>query len=140
MAKVGTCWLRGLAAAVAGVLLTAGLLGVDGVADSGAAVVDDQPLSAVGSPIWQTDNTVWALDAGGGVIYAGGEFTSVRPPGAAPGTSEVTRNHIAAFNATTGALITSFDPNANGWVYDLDVSSTTARSSTWPGRSPRSVG
>ena len=111
-----------MAVAVAGLLMTAGLVGVVEVAPAGAAVVDDQPLSAVGSPIWQTNNTVWALDSANGVVYAGGQFTSVRPPGAAPGTGEVTRNRIAAFNANTGALITTFNPNANGMVYDLDVS------------------
>jgi hypothetical protein len=104
------------------VLLTASLVGVTEVAPAGAAVVDDQPLSAVGSSMWQTNNTVWALDVQNNVIYAGGQFTSVRPPGAALGTGEVARNRIAAFNATTGALITTFNPNANGMVYDVDVS------------------
>ena len=40
----------------------------------------------------------------------------------APAPGEVTRNRIAAFNANTGELITTFNPNANGMVYDLDVS------------------
>ena len=83
-----------------GGLVTAGLIGVAEVAPAGAAVVDDQPLSAVGSPMWQTNNTVWALDVANGVVYAGGQFTSVRPPGSALGTGEVARNRIAAFNAT----------------------------------------
>lgn len=104
--------------------MTAGLIGVAEVAPAGAVVVDDQPVSAIGSPIWQTNNTVWALDAQNGVVYAGGQFTAVRPPGAALGAaSSVTRNRIAAFNANTGELITTFNPNANGQVYDIDVSS-----------------
>ncbi len=107
-------------------LLCAGLIGVTSVATTtpaGAAVVDDQPLSGVASPMWQTNNTVWALDVQNNVVYAGGEFTQVRPPGVAVGgTGSVTRNRIAAFNATTGELITSFNPNANGMVYDVDVS------------------
>src|SRR4051812_18610675 len=108
---------------VAGVLLTAGLIGAAAVAPAGAAThIDDQPVSGVASPMWQTNNTVWALDVSNNVVYAGGQFTSVRPPGAALGTNEVGRNRIAAFNATTGELITSFNPNANGMVYDLDVS------------------
>ena len=73
--------------------------------------------------MWQTNNTVWALDAANGVVYAGGQFTSVRPAGRRAGQrGEVARNRIAAFNANTGALITTFNPNANGMVYDLDVS------------------
>jgi chitodextrinase len=117
---------RGLAAFVAGVLLVAGLIGVSTVASTtpaGAAVVDDQALSGVASPMWQTNNTVWTLKVSNNVVYAGGEFTQVRPPGVAlGGAGTVTRNRIAAFSATTGDLITSFNPNANGMIYDLDVS------------------
>ena len=117
---------RGLAALVAGVLLCAGLIGITSVATTtpaGAAVVDDQPVSGVASPMWQTNNTVWALDVQNNVVYAGGSFTQVRPPGVAVGgAGSVTRNRIAAFNATTGDLITAFNPNANGQVYDVDVS------------------
>lgn len=115
--------IRTVAAFVATLLTTAGLIGVTGAATpAGAAVVNDQPLSGVASSMWQTNNTVWALDVANNVVYAGGAFTSVRPPGAALGSQETTRNHIAAFNATTGALITSFNPNINGIVYDVDVS------------------
>ncbi len=114
--------LRGLAAGLTAVLLTAGLIAISEVAPASAAIVDDQPLSGVASSMWQTNNTVWALDVQDNVVYAGGVFTSVRPPGSPVGTGEVARNRIAAFNATTGALITSFNPNANGQVYDVDVS------------------
>ncbi|HUZ55982.1 MAG TPA: LamG domain-containing protein, partial [Streptosporangiaceae bacterium] len=43
---------------------------------------------------------------------AGGQFGNARPPGQPAGstTGEVTRTFLAAFNSTTGALITSFDP------------------------------
>ncbi len=113
---------RMLSAALAALIATAGLVGIAQVAPAGAAIVDDQPVSAVASSMWQTNDTVWAIDVGGGVVYAGGFFTSVRPPGNPLGSGEVTRNHIAAFDASTGALITSFNPNINGDVYDLDVS------------------
>ena len=127
MFSFGSRAFRGLASLVAGVLLVAGLIGVTSVATTtpagAAATVGDQPLSAVASSMWQTNNTVWALDVGNNVVYAGGEFTQVRPPGVAlGGTGTVTRNRIAAFNATTGELVTSFNPNANGMVYDVDVS------------------
>jgi chitodextrinase len=117
---------RGLAAAVAGVLMSAGLLAVPGVVEAppaGAATIPDQPLSAVASSMWQTNNTVWAIDVANNVVYAGGQFTAVRPPGVAlNGAGTVTRNRIAAFNATTGELITTCNPNANNMVYDLEVS------------------
>jgi hypothetical protein len=70
-----------------------------------------QNLSAVVSPSWQTNNTVWAIASANGVVYVGGEFTSVRPPGVAVGgTGQVAQSYLAAFNASTGALITTFNP------------------------------
>ena len=60
-------------------------------------------LSGKPSPIWQTNDIVWTLATSNGVVYAGGQFTSVRPPGSAAGTGEVARGRLAAFNASTGA-------------------------------------
>jgi hypothetical protein len=111
---------RPVAAALSALLLTAGLTAAEMAPAS--AVIADQTVSAVASSMWQTNNTVWALDVADGVVYAGGDFTQVRPPGAAPGTSETNRNRLAAFSATTGALITAFNPSVNGRVLDLEVS------------------
>ena len=47
--------------------------------------------------------------------YLGGSFLNVRPPGVAWGTGNVTRNHLAAFDSS-GALVTSWNPNADGVV------------------------
>ena len=58
-----------------------------------------------------------ALATAGGVLYAGGEFTSVTPPGG----SSVARTYLAAFTTTTGQP-TSFDPTLNGKVNALAVS------------------
>src|ERR1017187_73518 len=71
----------------------------------------DGNVSSTNIASWQTNNTVWSLAYGGGVAYVGGQFTSVRPPGDAIGTGEVARTFLAAFNSTTGALITSFNPD-----------------------------
>lgn len=81
-----------------------------------------QNVSATVSPSWQTNNTVWAIASVGGVVYVGGQFTSVRPPGAASGTGEVARTYLAAFNSSTGDLITSFNPTLDGQVNALAVS------------------
>ncbi len=43
----------------------------------------------------------------------------MRPAGDPLGTGEVARSHIAAFNATTGALLTSWNPGASGNVASL---------------------
>ena len=91
----------------------------------------DGNLSSNALQTWQTDSTVWTLAYGNGVVYVGGQFLNARPPGAANGstTGEVSRTYLAAFNSTTGALITSFDPviaetgsQSSPGVYTLAVS------------------
>ncbi len=96
--------LRGLAAPVTVIQLAAHASG------SGPG----QNVRATVSPSWQTNGTVWAITAVNGVVYVGGGFTSVRPPGDAPGTGEVARSYLAAFSASTGALITTFGPTITG--------------------------
>lgn len=72
----------------------------------------DGNVSSIALSSWQVDNTVWAMAYGNGVVYVGGQFLNARPPGKASGdtTGEVPRTYLAAFNASTGALITSLDP------------------------------
>jgi hypothetical protein len=62
------------------------------------------------------DGTVWALAASGSTVFAGGSFT-----GANGGT---TRNHLAAVDATTGA-VTAWDANVDDVVYGLALSGPT---------------
>jgi hypothetical protein len=94
----------------------------------------DGNLSSNALQTWQTDSTVWSLAYGNGVVYVGGQFLNARPPGAANGstTGEVSRTYLAAFNSTTGALITTFDPviaetgsASNPGVYAMAVSGST---------------
>jgi hypothetical protein len=79
----------------------------------------DVPTKA--SPTWQANGIVRAIAYAGGAVYIGGDFTSVRPPGAKAGSGEVARGHLAAFNATTGALL-GFNHKANATVYTLELS------------------
>jgi hypothetical protein len=69
--------------------------------------------------MWQTNNTVEAVAVANGVLYAGGQFTAVSPPGS---SSTTPRTYLAAFNASTGALVTSFNVSVNGRVRALAVS------------------
>ncbi len=85
------------------------------------AASDGPSVSATVASSWQTNSTVWALAAVHGVVYVGGSFTSVRPPGAASGTGEVARSYLAAFDTTTGNLL-SFHPTLDGLVTALAVS------------------
>ncbi len=72
----------------------------------------DGGVSSAALSTWETDGIVFALAYGHGVVYAGGTFGNALPPGTPAGstTGEVGRTFLAAFNSTTGALITSFDP------------------------------
>ena len=67
--------------------------------------VDPGTVTAAPAATWQTNGTVWAVEIVDGVAYVGGNFTSVRPPGAALGTSEVPRSRLAAFDAVSGELL-----------------------------------
>ncbi len=107
---------RGRRALVGG-LLIAPLLAFTG---SGTAAHAEEPepqstFTAEPLPTWQTNGVVYAVETVGNVVYAGGNFTAVRPPGAPEGTDEVPRKNLAAFDATTGELLpfshsfTSFD-------------------------------
>jgi Concanavalin A-like lectin/glucanases superfamily len=84
-------------------------------------------LSALASPAWQTNASVMGLTVANGKAYAGGRFTSVRPPGAAAGTGEVARTYLAAFNQNTGALDTGFNHTLNGLVWAIASSADGSR-------------
>lgn len=88
-----------------------------------AAAGNDQSISGVPASMWQTNASVQSIVTTGGVIYAGGLFTAVRPPGVASGgAGTVSVTYLAAFSASTGALITSFKVTLNGQVNQLALS------------------
>jgi hypothetical protein len=109
---------RRAAAAVglAASLSTAGLVTASPV----VAAAPNQGLSGTPSSMYQTNNSVNALAVSSGVVYAGGAFTSVKPPSGQSG-STATRTYLAAFSASTGA-VTSFDPTLNGAVSAVALS------------------
>jgi hypothetical protein len=85
-----------------------------------AALAADPPASS-----WQTNGIVRTISFANGVMYLGGQFTSVRPPGVAAGTGfDVTRNNAAAFSESTGQLL-SWNPNVNGRVYAITPRAST---------------
>jgi len=92
-------------------------LGTAGVAQ--AIPVQPHPVAT-----WQTNGRVNAIAVSGNIVYLGGQFTSMRPPGAAAGTGEVTRNHAAAVSLTTGALL-PWNPNVNNTVRAIRVVGST---------------
>jgi hypothetical protein len=107
--------LRRVASAVAALVVVGSIWAVP----AQAAVVGAKPV-----PTYQTNGRVNAILFLNGNVYLGGKFTSVRPAGAVAGTGEVARNHLAAFNASTGQLL-SWNPGASGAVFALASSGNT---------------
>src|SRR4051812_38033658 len=93
--------LRG-AALVACTSLTAalGLLALEAPASALEAPV---AFTSQALPTWQTKGTVWAVASAQGMVFAGGTFSAVRPPGSASGSNEVPASNIVALDAATGS-------------------------------------
>lgn len=114
---------RSIVAAVATTVVGASLTVVPTVP---ASALQSNSVPGNTASSWQTNGTVRAIAYANGIVYLGGDFTSVRPPGAAAGTGEVARNHFAAFSASTGALVTSINHNVSASVYTLATSADGA--------------
>lgn len=90
-------------------------------------LVPEPVPAAVSLPLRPTatatpNGRVHAIVRVGDTVYLGGSFTAVRRKDG----STVTRNRLAALNATTGEL-TSWNPNANGTVFALAPSADGSR-------------
>jgi hypothetical protein len=86
-------------ATVALALGTAPLL----VASQAAATEPGVAFTAADLPTWQTDGIAWSVAAADGLIFVGGTFESVRPPGNAAGEGDVARANLVVLDAATGA-------------------------------------
>ncbi|GAA4960665.1 LamG-like jellyroll fold domain-containing protein [Kineococcus glutinatus] len=101
---------RALAGALVAVLA---VLGVNSVAVTARAADVPQTVTADVLPTVQVDGVVWAQVTVGNTVYVTGKFQNARPAGAAPGTEQVPRSNILAYDLTTGDLITSWAPSLN---------------------------
>jgi hypothetical protein len=72
-------------------------------------------------PTTQIDGVVWSQVVVGTTVFAGGQFTTARPAGAATGAQTVTRSNFVAYDITTGALL-PFAPSFNAQVRAVAVS------------------
>jgi hypothetical protein len=91
-------------------------------ADHGNQVVSDDPA---GFTPHVMNGSVDAITQIGNKIIAAGTFTSVSPQGTFGNTGDdLTRNRIFAFDATTGAIDPTFNPNLSGTVNSLDSDGT----------------
>jgi hypothetical protein len=73
-------------------------------------------VSATPDPTPSFNGNVWATAYGGNTLYVGGDFTKVTSGG-----RTVTRNHLAAVNASTGALL-DWAPSVDGQVHAITTS------------------
>ncbi|UQW99774.1 LamG-like jellyroll fold domain-containing protein [Streptomyces sp. RerS4] len=93
---------RGAAVALALSLAgTGAFLGLGPVPEA-AAITPPVAFTADALPTWQPNGVVWALAEAGGTVFAGGTFSTVRPPAGSAG-SERSAVNFAAFDAATGA-------------------------------------
>lgn len=114
------------------VAVTAGLLLF---AQPTAATADTAPplagtpetVSSDALPTVQINGVVWDQEIVGNTVYAGGEFTTARPAGAAPGVNTVPRGHLLSYDVRTGVLINSFNPNANARIRNMALSPDGSR-------------
>lgn len=91
------------------------------VAATQSAHATSPRLARTSTPTYQTNGRVTAILVVKNTVYIGGDFTAVRPPGAASGAQEVARAHLAAFRVDTGRL-RSWNPHPNGSVAALAAS------------------
>lgn len=126
------CSVAALVAAVAAVLLPAGpaaavpfapapmaAAAAPVVRPAATPALDVVPEAAVAVdvlPTVQIDGVAWSQAAVGTTVYAGGEFTTARPAGAAPGVDTVGRKNLLAYDVTTGVLQSAFNPWVNASV------------------------
>src|SRR2546429_8694895 len=73
-----------------------------------AALAGASPYNWTPDSSWQTNGRVRTIVYSGGVVYLGGEFTQVRPPGT--GGTPVARDHLPAFDEAAGQP-PPWDPN-----------------------------
>ncbi|MFG2405734.1 LamG-like jellyroll fold domain-containing protein [Streptomyces brevispora] len=99
-----------------------------------AAAAGGSPATALTAPVsltaddlstWQTNGIVWSMAASDdGVVYAGGTFSTLRPPGTPAGSSEQPAVNFAAFDAATGV------PTGCSLSFTLSSGTATVRALT----------
>ncbi|QMU76644.1 LamG domain-containing protein [Streptacidiphilus sp. PB12-B1b] len=94
---------RSRARAVLAAIALAAAAGTAAAPGAAAAPVAPVAFTANNLPTWQTNGVVWALAQAGGLVFAGGTFTAIRPPGSAIGVNETPAANFMVLDAATGA-------------------------------------
>lgn len=112
-----------VAAAAAALGLTLGVTPLSAQAAPGSVLDRGRTgVTADALPTTQIDGVGWTQVVVGNRVFVGGQFQHARPAGAPPGTDEVSRSNLLAYDLTTGELDPSFAPTTNGAVLTLTTS------------------
>ncbi|PWW21405.1 PKD repeat protein [Geodermatophilus normandii] len=84
-------------------------------------------VTADALPTVQINGVAWTQVVVGNTVFVGGDFSTARPAGAAPGVAETPRSNLLAYDIRTGELITSFAPALDGQVLALAASPDGSR-------------
>jgi hypothetical protein len=100
------------------IVFTMVALGLGSLTPASAQVDPNAPLYLANTPLasWRVNGNGLATVVVGDVVYVGGTFTTATSPN---GSQQVARANLAAFDANTGALITTFRADTNGAVRSL---------------------
>lgn len=96
-------------------------------ADTAPAAGTPETYTADALPTVQIDGSVYAQEVVGNTVYVGGSFAKARPAGSPAGSNETARANLLAYDLTTGALISSWNPGTNGTVLDIKKSPDGSR-------------
>lgn len=83
-------------------------------------------VTAAPLPTAQINGIAWDQVIVGDTVYAGGQFTSARPAGAALGTDESPRENLMSYSLSTGEM-TSWAPSVNGRIRVMAASKDGSR-------------
>ncbi|WP_433675398.1 PKD domain-containing protein [Microbacterium gorillae] len=113
-----------LVAGLLGAPTAAGAVPLAVSASAGTDVAPSAPATVTADvlPTVQIDGVVWTQTVVGDWVYVGGQFTTARPAGAAPGERVTPRRNLLRYNLGTGELDPDFDLPVNGAVNASTVS------------------
>lgn len=121
----------GLVALLSTLLILTGGLAAPALADSAPIDPNDPKtpvtVTADSLPTVQHDGVAWQAVTVGSTVYVAGKFNNARPSGAAPGSQQVARRNILAFDLLTGQLKTSFTASLNGQALAIAASPDGSR-------------
>src|SRR3712207_2154462 len=125
MSSLSAAWGKSLLAGLISLVVGVGTAALPTPALADTAPLDPAnpatPTTVTADPLptVQINGVAWAQAVVGNTVYVAGEFTRVRPAGAAPGTQETVRNHLLAYDIRTGELIPGFAPRLNAQAVSI---------------------